>query len=124
MTERHLQTELKRLEASSKLDCERNAVFRKKTQEAFAGLLLRNEEYHRELTKIQIEKEKFRLGEYVQRRESVRFVEEWMDGYDIRQVKEAIKQKESEKEELERQKKEIKSRQQNGAKKPLVEKNQ
>jgi hypothetical protein len=52
VSERHLEMQLKRVEAECKMDSDRNQLFRKKTQEAFAALLLKNEEYRRELAKI------------------------------------------------------------------------
>jgi tousled-like kinase len=57
-----------------------------------------------------MEKEKLRLGEFTQRRESVRFIEEWEEGCEIKSLKEEIRVKEMEREDLERQKKEVKSR--------------
>lgn len=66
-----------------------------------ADSLKQNEDYRREKLREYLERERYRLGEYVSKRDSVRFMEEWHDGCEIKQVKENLKKMESEREELE-----------------------
>jgi hypothetical protein len=57
----------------------------------FAAYLKENEEYKRRNLKEWLEKEKRRLGELKQKRDGVRFVEEWSDGQELKEAKDNLK---------------------------------
>ncbi|CAK56648.1 unnamed protein product (macronuclear) [Paramecium tetraurelia] len=109
--EKQLRQEKQQLESERQELILQHNAFKKRTQDVFAEALKQVEELKREKMREYLERERYRLGEFVSSRNNVRFVEEWQDGYEIKQVKESLQKLENERTSLEQQKNEIKDKQ-------------
>ncbi|CAD8190335.1 unnamed protein product [Paramecium pentaurelia] len=108
--EKQLRQEKQQLESERQELILQHNAFKKRTQDVFAEALKQVEELKREKMREYLERERYRLGEFVSSRNNVRFVEEWQDGYEIKQVKETLQKLENERSSLEKQKNEIKDK--------------
>ncbi|CAD8120863.1 unnamed protein product [Paramecium sonneborni] len=108
--EKQLRQEKQQLESERQELILQHNAFKKRTQDVFAEALKQVEELKREKMREYLERERYRLGEFVSSRNNVRFVEEWQDGYEIKQVKETLQKLENERNSLEKQKNEIKDK--------------
>ncbi|CAD8179955.1 unnamed protein product [Paramecium pentaurelia] len=108
--EKQLRQEKQQLENERQELIQQHNAFKKRTQVVFAEALKQVEELKREKMREYLERERYRLGEFISSRNNVRFVEEWQDGYEIKQVKQNLQKLENERNELEKQKNEIKDK--------------
>ena len=65
-------------------------AYKLKAQQTIAKQVLENENHKRNERKNLLNQQKQRLGEYMQQRDGNKFVDIWMDGYEIRNLKEKI----------------------------------
>jgi tousled-like kinase len=83
-------------------------MYKKQLKDKILSIVVENHRLKRNELRAKISNNKIRLGEFVTCRENGKTQELWVDGSEIRSVKEKLDDINNQKEELEKQKKNIK----------------